>query len=133
MTLWHVFLTVAGPPLPTADVRRTLERFAAAHPFALTARYAADHAEVRYWEEAHDLRDAAATALRLWQGHGASTELTGWIVTGLEIIDRATYHQRTASGAALHRPEAGGYGKEPAVSGTGQDMLRERRGRRPGS
>nr|WP_244164706.1 hypothetical protein [Streptomyces silaceus] len=131
--LWHVTLTVAGPALATADVRRALQRLADVHPFALTARYAADHAELRYWEEAHDLRGASATALRLWQEHGMSAELAGWAVVGFEIIDRTTYHQRTASGTSVHRPEAGGYPKESAGSRTGQDMLRERRGRRPGS
>lgn len=96
--LWHVTLSVSGATAPLADVRRALEQLAHDHPFLLTSRYAADHAEIRYWEEARDLHDAAAVALRLWGEHRASAKLPPWEIVGLEVIDRETYHQRVAEG-----------------------------------
>ena len=103
--LWHITLSVAGDEAPLADVRRALEQLAHDHPFLLTSRYANDHAEIRYWEEARDLHDAAAVALRLWGEHRASAKLPPWEIVGLEVIGRATYHQRVAEG----------YGPPPAT------------------
>ncbi|MFD3455626.1 hypothetical protein ACFWVC_26060 [Streptomyces sp. NPDC058691] len=103
--LWHVTLSVSGPEAPLAEVRRALEQLANDHPFLLTSRYAADHAEIRYWEEARDLHDAAAIALRLWGEHRASAKLPPWETVGLEVIGRDTYHQRIAEG----------YGPPPAA------------------
>ncbi|MFJ3924064.1 hypothetical protein [Streptomyces sp. NPDC090022] len=99
--LWHVTLSVSGKPVPLGEVRRSLEQLAHDHPFLLTSRYAADHAEIRYWEEARDLHDAAAVALRLWGEHRSSAQLPPWEIVGLEVIDRATYHQRVAEGYGL--------------------------------
>nr|WSX54696.1 hypothetical protein OG409_24970 [Streptomyces sp. NBC_00974] len=96
--LWHITLSVSGKPAPLSDVRRGLEQLAHDHPFLLTSRYADDHAEIRYWEEARDLHDAAAVALRLWGEHRSSAQLPPWEIVGLEVIDRATYHQRVAEG-----------------------------------
>nr|WP_223187341.1 hypothetical protein [Streptomyces sp. CBMA29] len=103
--LWHVTLSVSGPETPLTEVRRGLEQLAHDHPFLLTSRYATDHAEIRYWEEARDLHDAAAIALRLWGEHRSTAGLPPWETVGLEVIDRATYHQRVAEG----------YGPPPAV------------------
>ncbi|WP_431949277.1 hypothetical protein [Actinacidiphila sp. bgisy167] len=103
--LWHVTLSVSGPEAPLAEVRRALEQLAHDHPFLLTSRYAADHAEIRYWEEARDLHDAAAIALRLWGEHRSSAKLPPWETVGLEVVDRDTYHQRLAEG----------YGPPPAA------------------
>jgi hypothetical protein len=103
--LWHVTLSVSGSEAPLREVRRALEQLAHDHPFLLTSRYANDHAEIRYWEEARDLHDAAAVALRLWGEHRASASLPPWEIVGLEVIDRDTYHQRIAEG----------YGPPPAV------------------
>lgn len=103
--LWYVTLSVSGPEAPLAEVRRALEQLANDHPFLLTSRYAADHAEIRYWEEARDLHDAAAIALRLWGEHRSSANLPPWETVGLEVIDRETYHQRLAEG----------YGPPPAA------------------
>ncbi|GAA3175254.1 hypothetical protein GCM10017688_28480 [Streptomyces ramulosus] len=103
--LWHVTLSVSGPDAPLADVRRALEQLAHDHPFLLTSRYANDHAEIRYWEEARDLHDAAAVALRLWGEHRSTAGLPPWEIVGLEVIDRDTYHQRIAEG----------YGPPPAA------------------
>ncbi|MBH5334815.1 hypothetical protein IHE55_08415 [Streptomyces pactum] len=96
--LWHVTLSVSGPEAPLAEVGQALEKLAHDHPFLLTSRYARDHAEIRYWEEARDLRDAAAVALRLWGEHRSTAKLPPWEIVGLEVIDRATYHQRIAEG-----------------------------------
>ncbi|MFI1733578.1 hypothetical protein ACH40E_31055 [Streptomyces acidicola] len=96
--LWHVTLSVSGGEAPLTEVRRGLEQLAHDHPFLLTSRYATDHAEIRYWEEARDLHDAAAVALRLWGEHRQSARLPPWEIVGLEVIDRETYHQRIAEG-----------------------------------
>ncbi|MEU6809757.1 hypothetical protein ABZ920_12300 [Streptomyces sp. NPDC046831] len=103
--LWHVTLSVSGTQAPLHEVRRGLEQLAHDHPFLLTSRYAGDHAEIRYWEEARDLHDAAAVALRLWGEHRQSARLPPWEIVGLEVIDRETYHQRLAEG----------YGPPPAT------------------
>lgn len=103
--LWHITLSVSGGRTPLSDVRRGLEQLAHDHPFLLTSRYAVDHAEIRYWEEARDLHDAAAVALRLWGEHRSSAHLPPWEIVGLEVISRETYHQRVAEG----------YGPPPAA------------------
>lgn len=103
--LWHITLCVSGSEIPLKEVRRGLEQLAHDHPFLLTSRYANDHAEIRYWEEARDLHDAAAVALRLWGEHRSSAGLPPWEIVGLEVIDRETYHQRVAEG----------YGPPPAA------------------
>ena len=96
--LHHVTLSVSGEEAPLKEVRRALEQLAHDHPFLLTSRYANDHAEIRYWEEARDLHDAAAVALRLWGEHRQTAGLPPWEIVGLEVIDRQTYHQRIAEG-----------------------------------
>ncbi|MGW3628459.1 hypothetical protein [Streptomyces sp. NPDC000880] len=103
--LWHITLSVSGAEAPLKEVRRGLEQLAHDHPFLLTSRYANDHAEIRYWEEARDLHDAAAVALRLWGEHRSTAQLPPWEIVGLEVIDRQTYHQRIAEG----------YGPPPAA------------------
>ncbi|MFD4760195.1 hypothetical protein ACFWOJ_15275 [Streptomyces sp. NPDC058439] len=103
--LWHITLSVSGTAIPLEEVRRGLEQLAHDHPFLLTSRYANDHAEIRYWEEARDLHDAAAVALRLWGEHRSTAKLPPWEIVGLEVIDRETYHQRVAEG----------YGPPPAA------------------
>lgn len=103
--LWHVTLSVSGAEIPLGEVRRGLEQLAHDHPFLLTSRYANDHAEIRYWEEARDLHDAAAVALRLWGEHRSTAGLPPWEIVGLEVIDRETYHLRVAEG----------YGPPPAA------------------
>lgn len=109
--LWHVTLSIAGEETPLPELRRGLEQLAHDHPFLLTSRYAKDHAEVRYWEEARDLHDAAAVALRLWGEHRSTARLPPWEIVGLEVIDRGTYHQRIAEGYG--RPPAAPVGVHP--------------------
>lgn len=103
--LWYITLSVSGSETPLKEIRRGLEQLAHDHPFLLTSRYASDHAEIRYWEEARDLHDAAAVALRLWGEHRSTAKLPPWEIVGLEVIDRDTYHQRVAEG----------YGPPPAA------------------
>ncbi|MGA5822119.1 hypothetical protein ACPC54_30170 [Kitasatospora sp. NPDC094028] len=106
--LWHVVLSVAGQATPLPSLRASLERLAHDHSFFLTARYAADHAEIRYWEQARDLHDAAAIALRLWGEHKVTASLPPWEIVGLEVVDRATYHKRVAEGFGDPPPQPGG-------------------------
>jgi hypothetical protein len=96
--MWHVTLTVAGDPIPDGDIRGGLEQLARERPFLLTGRYAPDRAEVRYWEEAPFLEDAAALALRLWSEHRGTAGLPQWEIVGLEVIEREVFHQRGMSG-----------------------------------
>ncbi|MFJ9842848.1 hypothetical protein ACIRYZ_20700 [Kitasatospora sp. NPDC101155] len=106
--LWHVVLSVAGQVTPLSALRASLERLAHDHSFFLTARYAADHAEIRYWEQARDLHDAAAIALRLWGEHKVTANLPPWEIVGLEVVDRATYRKRVAEGFGDPPPHLGG-------------------------
>lgn len=106
--MWHVTLTVAGDAVQPTAIRAGLERLVQERPFLLSARYAVDHAEVSYWEQARDVDDAAALALRLWGEHRASAELPPWTVTGLEVVDRATFHRRAIGTPAPALVPAGG-------------------------
>jgi len=106
--MWHVTLTVVGAERDPLEVRTALERLTHEQPFLLSARYAADRAEVRYWEEARDLEDAAALALRLWGEHRASAGLPPWRVAGLEVVDRATFQRRAMNGSAPELVPTGG-------------------------
>lgn len=97
--MWHVTLTVAGQPMEPEVLRAALDRLAHERPFLLSARYAADRAELRYWDEADCVEDAAALALRLWGEHRASAELPPWGIVGLEVVDRSTFRLKVSEGA----------------------------------
>lgn len=94
MPLWHVTLTVAGAAVPDDELRASLERLAQERQFLLAVRYSTDRAEVRYWDEAENVDDAAALALRIWGEHRASCQLPPWRVVGVEVIDRDTVRAR---------------------------------------
>lgn len=96
--LWHVTVTLAGEPTDRERVRRGLERLVQERPFVESARYGRDRAEIRYWDEAEDVDDAAAMALRLWADHHGSAGLPPWTVVGLEVLDRDTVRERGARG-----------------------------------
>ncbi len=96
--MWHVTLTVGGEPFDADELRAALERLAAERPFLLSGRYDAEHAEVRYWEEAADCADAAAMALRLWPDHKATAGLPSWQVLALEVVSRDVYQSRDRNG-----------------------------------
>jgi hypothetical protein len=101
--MWHVTLTVAGDPIPQDDVRVGLEQLAHERPFLLTGRYATDRAEVRYWEEADCLEDAAALALRLWGEHRGTAGLPRWQIVGLEVLERESFQLRGIRGEIAGR------------------------------
>jgi len=96
--MWHVTLTVAGDPIADGQIKDGLERLAHERPFLLTGRYACDRAEVRYWEEAESLQDAAALALRLWGEHRGTAGLPLWQIVGLEVLERDVFHLRAING-----------------------------------
>ncbi|GMA85704.1 hypothetical protein GCM10025868_09540 [Angustibacter aerolatus] len=62
---------------------------------------------LRYWDEAEDVDDAAALALRLWGDHRAACGLPSWRVVGLEVLDRDTVHARGAGRPASPLVAAG--------------------------
>lgn len=101
--MWHVTLTVAGGEMDSAEVKAALDRLADRHQFLLTARYGADRAELRYWDEGLDVRSAAARALVLWNDYSEIAALPPWDVVGLEVVDQPTFQTRTPSsgGASL--------------------------------
>ncbi len=106
--MWHVTLTLVGEATDPGEVRESLERLTHERPFMLSARYDADRAELRYWEEARDLEDAAALALRLWGEHRTSAGLPPWRVSGLEVVDRGTFQRRATDGPLPQLVPAGG-------------------------
>jgi hypothetical protein len=104
--LWHVVVTVAGPPRPLLEVHRALMRLSSERPFIHSLRYDADRAEVSYWEEGQQMVDAASLALRLWGEHRKSADLPDWTVVGLEVVERETFQSRHSvaplAGATVH-------------------------------
>lgn len=109
--LWFVTITVAGDDVPTTEIKSGLERLSHEHPFLLSGRYAADRAEIRYWEEAPDARAATELALDLWSEHRRSASLPDWHVVAIEVIDRETFHRRgRRSGSSFGLVAAGGVG-----------------------
>lgn len=93
-TMWHITLTVAGSRVPEPAIKAALERLSLEHPFLLSGRYAADRAEVRYWEEAVDVATALRMAVLLWDEHIGTAQLPPWRVVGVEVVDRETFHRR---------------------------------------
>lgn len=93
-SLWFVTVTVAGDVVDANTIRSGLERLSHEHPFLLSGRYAADRAEVRYWEEAPDAQVVLDLAVGLWSEHRESAALPDWEVVGVEVIDRETFHRR---------------------------------------
>lgn len=108
-TMWHITLTVAGSRVSEPAIRAALERLSHEHPFLLSGRYAADRAEVRYWEEAADVASALRMAVLLWDEHVVSAQLPSWRVVGVEVVDRDTFHRR---GRHIH--------EQPSLVATGR-------------
>lgn len=98
LPLWHVTLVLAGDSVEPDALRAGLERLQSEQPFLASARYGADRVEVRYWDEAENVDDAAAMALRIWPEHRSSAGLPDWHVVGLEVLDRETLHERSDRG-----------------------------------
>jgi hypothetical protein len=89
-TLWFVTVTLGGDPLEPTETKAALERLSIERPFVVSARYGADRAEVRYWDECDDVSVAVGQALRMWSDHAESARLPRWKVVGLEVLDRDT-------------------------------------------
>ena len=92
--LWHVTVTVAGDQMEPLIVRQALSRLAAQRPFLHSLKFARERAEIRYWEEAECLLDAASLALRVWNEHRESAGLPRWEVVGLEVLERPVFLSR---------------------------------------
>ncbi|QLQ10153.1 MAG: hypothetical protein HZY75_06865 [Nocardioidaceae bacterium] len=92
--LWHVTLTVSGQAVEPLLVRGALQRLSDERPFLHSLRFAADRAEIQYWEEAESLIDAASLALRVWTEHRDSAGLPQWEIVGLEVLERHIFQGR---------------------------------------
>lgn len=97
--LWRVTLTVGGSPEPVEAVRAGLEQLAQERPFLLSGRYAADRAEISYYEEAETCSDACALALRVWGEHRRTASLPPWTVIGLEVLSSELHQSRSGNGS----------------------------------
>ncbi|MBW9206519.1 hypothetical protein KV102_13045 [Mumia sp. zg.B53] len=93
--MWHVTLTVAGTPFADEAVRSAMLRLRDEHAFLHSLRYDVDRAEICYWEQAPDMLDVAAMAMRVWSEHRDSAGLPPWAVVGLEILERDTRDRRS--------------------------------------
>ena len=98
LSLWHVTVVVSGAAVPVEPLRTALDQLRRQHPFLASVRYAADRVEIRYWDEAEDIDDAAAMALRIWPENRDSAGLPDWRVVGLEVLDRGTLRERSERG-----------------------------------
>lgn len=92
--MWHVTLSVAGAPVPESRIRNALEHLSEERPFLLGGRYAADRAEVRYWEEAATVEEAVGFALALWSEHRRSAGLPDWSIVGCEVLEQDAFSRR---------------------------------------
>ncbi len=99
--LWHVTLTVAGNGVEPLIVRNALRRLSEQRPFLHSLKYAADRAEVQYWDEAESLLDASSLALRVWNEYRDTAGLPRWEVVGLEVLERAVFQSRSREYAVL--------------------------------
>jgi len=94
LLLWHVSVTFAGEAIDLDELVPALRSLVDQQIFLASVRYAADRAEVSYWDEAEDVDDAAALGLRLWAEHRRDAGLPDWRCVGIEVVDRDTLHAR---------------------------------------
>lgn len=95
--LWHVTVTVGGPPQDFSETHAALLRLRTERPFVHSLRYDETRAEIMYWEEGDTMLDAASLALRMWSEHRDSAQLPDWTVLGLEVVERETFQLRGSS------------------------------------
>ena len=122
LPLWSVTLTVAGAATDVGELRAALDRLLSAHPFLSSVRYSDARVELRYWDEARDVDDAAAMALRLWPEHRVSAGLPDWRAVGVEVVDRETVEHR-AEQHAQQRSHAGPRPQRRARAGRVLDLI----------
>ncbi|MFY0406248.1 hypothetical protein [Solicola sp. PLA-1-18] len=103
--LWHVTVTVAGRPHDQGQVREAMDRLRVEHAFLHSLRYASDRAELCYWEQAPEMLDAAAMAMRVWLEHRESAGLPQWEIVGLEVLERDMYLRRDEDGPRRRRTD----------------------------
>jgi hypothetical protein len=89
-----VTVTVEGDEVEPRIVSNALLRLKHQRPFLHCLRYAADRAEIQYWEEATCLLDASSLALRVWDEHRITEGLPHWEVVGLEVLERHIFRHR---------------------------------------
>jgi hypothetical protein len=97
--MWHVTVTLHGHPLEPGRLAAGLELLAFAHGIDLSARYAPDLVELRYWDEGQDCRVVVGHALHLWDSHRPDADLPAWPVVGVEVLDRPTFRRRWRAGS----------------------------------
>jgi hypothetical protein len=104
--LWHVTVSLCGAPLPDDALASTLGRLCQRDPSNMSARYASDCVELRYWDEGASALGVAEAGSRLWEEASRDLPLPAWSVVGLEILDRATYRRWRGRVAPLDPPGA---------------------------
>ena len=98
--MWHVTVTLHGPPMEPGQLSQRLAGMAVAHGLGMSARFLPDTVELRYWDEGHDCRRVAENGLDLWDEHREDLSLPSWAVVGLEVLDRTSFHRRWPPGSA---------------------------------
>ncbi|MDO9377779.1 MAG: hypothetical protein Q7T56_02940 [Nocardioidaceae bacterium] len=106
--LWHVTVTVAGRSHDQAQVRDAMDRLRDEHAFLHSLRYGSDRAELCYWEQAPEMLDAAAMAMRVWLEHRESAGLPQWEIVGLEVLERDMFLRRGEDTPGRRRSDAVG-------------------------
>jgi hypothetical protein len=92
--LWFVKVTVGGPRLSSKRVEHALGQLSIERAFLASARFDAERAEIRYWDECGDAEVAIRQALSLWGDDEVFARLPGWRVIGLEVVDRQTVRRQ---------------------------------------
>lgn len=75
-------------------VRAALQRLSEERPFLSSLRFAADRAEIVYWDQGGSMVDVGSLALRLWIEHRETARLPDWEVVGLEILEQELHRSR---------------------------------------
>ena len=92
--MWRVSVTVSGAAMEPRLVEKALARLSEERPFLNELRYAADRAEISYWDEADSVVDVGSLALRMWNEHRISANLPRWDVVALEVTERTVHRDR---------------------------------------
>jgi len=93
--LWHVTMSVSGASAPPEQLAMALRRLCELDPMNVGARYAADNAELQFWDEGPELRVVAEAAVAWWDGVREDAGLPEWSLTGLEVMERHLWQVRS--------------------------------------